>query len=96
LLAKISELVISTHTDCEVVGVEDNRLQVRIKGDPDIKDLGPFSTFVIAIGYESSHFLAQELEKENIPFTVHPVGDCVSPRNALHAISEGYNVAHSL
>jgi len=95
-LDKMSELGISTHTECEVIGVENDKLQVRVKGEQDSKEMGPFSSFVIATGYESNNSLSQELEKEKLRFTVHPIGDCVSPRNALHAISEGYQVAHSL
>jgi len=97
-LDKTSELRISTHTECEVVGVENRRLQVRKKGDQGPKELGPFSSFVIAIGYQSNNLLIQELDKEKgkLPFTVYSIGDCASPRNALHAISEGYNVSHSL
>jgi len=97
-LDKISVLGIGVHTGCEVVGLRENRLQVRLKGEEASKEMGPFNSFVVAIGYQSDNSLAKELEDQEgkVPFSVFSVGDCVSPRNALHAISEGYNVAHSL
>ena len=95
-LDKISELGIATHIECEVIRIENDRIRVRRKEDPE--DMGPFSSFVVATGYQSDNSLGQELEKEKgkLPFTIHSVGDCVSPRNVLHAISEGYNAAYSL
>jgi len=97
-LDKVKELGISAYTGCEVIGQEENMLQVRVTGEEDLKKIGPFSSFVIAIGYESTNSLLKELEeeKEKLPFAVHAVGDCLSPRNALHAIHEGYEIAHSL
>jgi 2,4-dienoyl-CoA reductase-like NADH-dependent reductase (Old Yellow Enzyme family)/thioredoxin reductase len=97
-LDKISELGIRTYTGCEVSGVDRNRLQARMTGESHPKNVGAFSTYVIAVGYQANDALALELNrrKENIRFPVFSIGDCVSPRNALHAIHEGYKVAHAL
>ena len=95
---KISELGISVHTSCQVLGVENNKLRVKLEGEENVKNLDSFSSYVVAVGYQSNNALTRELEKEKgrLPFSVHSVGDCVSPRNALHAVHEGFLVGHSL
>jgi len=93
---KISELEITIHTGCKVIGFKNNALQVAIKRTK--KTLGPYASCVVAVGYESNNALIQALEKErkDLPFKIHSIGDCVSPRNALHAIHEGFAVAYDL
>jgi 2,4-dienoyl-CoA reductase-like NADH-dependent reductase (Old Yellow Enzyme family)/thioredoxin reductase len=97
-LDKISELGIRTHVGCTVTGVDRNGLQARITGEAHIRSLGTFATYVIAVGYQANDALATELaeRRETLRFPVFSIGDCVSPRNALHAIHEGYKVAHAL
>lgn len=97
-LEKISELGISMHTECELVDLGKNKLKVRKCGEQEVIEMGLYSSYVIALGYESNDMLSQELKREagKIPFTVHSIGDSVSPRTALHAIREGCSVAHSL
>ncbi len=60
--------------------------------------LDSFSSYIVAVGYQPNNLLKEELEKEKekLSFQFYAIGDCVSPRKALDAISEGYLVAHSL
>ena len=97
-LEKISELRITVHTGIEVTDVDDGGLQVRMKGQTCLQRMEGFSTYVVAAGYQANNSLMQELESERkrLPFTFISVGDCVSPRNALYAIHEGYQAALAL
>jgi 2,4-dienoyl-CoA reductase-like NADH-dependent reductase (Old Yellow Enzyme family)/NADPH-dependent 2,4-dienoyl-CoA reductase/sulfur reductase-like enzyme len=93
---KISELNIPVHAGCEVSGIQKDRLQLKEEGC--LKTTEPFSSYVFAVGYEPENALirALEQEKSRLSFQIYSIGDCASPRNALHAIREGFEVAHSL
>lgn len=95
---KVSELNIKVYKDCQVIGLEDGGLKVTFKGEQEPRILGPFASYVIAVGYESEDSLRRELEAagDAVAFPIHSLGDCVSPRNVLQAIREGYCVAFSL
>ncbi|MFC1825380.1 FAD-dependent oxidoreductase [Thermodesulfobacteriota bacterium] len=95
---KMSELGISIQTDCRVIGLDEEGLLIEMKPDEDRKHLGPYETYVVAAGYEPNTHLKTSLEKEwaKPPFVIHSIGDCVSPRNALFAIHEGFEVAYAL
>jgi 2,4-dienoyl-CoA reductase-like NADH-dependent reductase (Old Yellow Enzyme family)/thioredoxin reductase len=95
---KVSEFKITVHKDCQVIGPEGGGLKVTFKGEPGPKILGPYASYVIAVGYQSEDSLKRELEAvgQRVTFPIHSLGDCVSPRNVLQAIREGYRVALSL
>lgn len=95
---KIAELEISIRTECQVIDIVDSKLRVKLKGEENLKVLDSFPSYIVAVGYQSNNLLKEELEKEKekLPFKFYAIGDCVSPRKALDAISEGYLVAHSL
>ena len=48
-------------------------------------------TIVLAVGAIPNDKLAEEL-KGKVP-EIHPVGDCIEPRNIRHAIADGFRVA---
>jgi 2-enoate reductase len=95
---KVSELNITVHKDCRVIGLEGGGLKASFKGETEPRILGPYASYVIAVGYESEDSLTKELEAagNEVAFPIHCLGDCVSPRNVLEAIREGYRVAFSL
>lgn len=55
-------------------------------------------TVVMAVGNKADADLVDFLEKEGIrqKFEVHLIGDCASPRKALDAIHEGFDLGRSL
>jgi NADPH-dependent 2,4-dienoyl-CoA reductase/sulfur reductase-like enzyme len=97
-LDKIAELGISTYTECQVIDIKDGKLRIKSKGEENLRMLDSFSSYIVAVGYQSNNLLKEELEKEKekLSFQFYAIGDCVSPRKALDAISEAYLVAHSL
>ena len=97
-LEKISELNVTIHKDCQVIGLENGGLKAKFNGKTEPTILGPYGSYVLAVGYESEDSLKRELEAlgHKVSFPIHCLGDCVSPRNVLQAVREGYDVAFSL
>ncbi|MEJ2718363.1 MAG: FAD-dependent oxidoreductase, partial [Deltaproteobacteria bacterium] len=95
---KLAELNVTVHTDCEVLGCEECSLRAKSASHTETHLLGPHGSYVIAVGYDPNDSLKRELGERApaSPFTIHSIGDCVFPRNALQAVSEGYRVAFSL
>lgn len=51
-------------------------------------------TVVLAMGATSERTLQEELER--MGFRIHSIGDCVEPRNGLHAVQEGAEIGREI
>lgn len=49
-----------------------------------------FDHVILALGRDPERTLLEEIGEANIP--VFAIGDCVSPRNAMEAIREGFDL----
>jgi 2,4-dienoyl-CoA reductase (NADPH2) len=71
--------------------IEDRSVVVHKGGQHET--ISNIDLIVLASGATPNNHLAEELMARNSVGELHMIGDCVIPRKALEAISEGYNVA---
>ena len=58
------------------------------------RELPPFDTLVLALGYRPSNALCAELSLAGVPFTA--IGDCRRVGKVLDAMHEAYTAAYNL
>jgi len=90
-MSNVKRYGITTITGARVVSVEDGNISYETPEGSFVKH---FDTIVVAAGSRSVKNLAEELEKEGIPFT--SVGDGVKPGKLDDAIHGGFLAALSL
>jgi len=71
-----------------------DRDKIVVSKDGNKKTLRGFNTTVVAVGSRSENSLAESV-KGLVP-EVWVIGDAVSPRNAFHAIREGYEAERKI
>jgi NADPH-dependent 2,4-dienoyl-CoA reductase/sulfur reductase-like enzyme len=92
LLHRIEELPIHVLTNTTVISFE--KKNVIIEKDGRQNTLPTFDTVVFAVGTRSVDELSEPLKRNGLK--VYTIGDAVTPRNALEAIHEGFEVGRKI
>ena len=94
LLESLREHKVKALTSTELVSVEpDGHVTVKDAYGSQ-RELPPFDTLVLAIGYRPSNTLCAELSLAGVPFTA--IGDCRRVGKMLDAMHEAYTTAYNL
>ena len=94
LLESLREHKVKALTSTELVSVgPDGRVAVKDAYGSQ-RELPPFDTLVLALGYRPSNALCAELSLAGVPFTA--IGDCRRVGKVLDAMHEAYTAAYNL
>lgn len=86
ILKELEERKVKIYINSKVIEVFDEGLKMEREGTEE--KVGPFDTVVLAVGVKSCDDLRSKVEGKVAKLKI--VGDAISPRKALEAISEGY------
>jgi hypothetical protein len=64
-----------------------------VKSEEKLTQLGPFDSFVFAVGSKSNRDLAEAMDQK---MPVEVIGDAVRPRTIYEAVCEGFEAALQL
>ena len=94
LLESLREHKVKALTSTELVSVEpDGHVTVKDAYGSQ-RELPPYDTLVLALGYRPSNTLCAELSLAGVPFTA--IGDCRRVGKVLDAMHEAYTTAYNL
>lgn len=94
LLESLREHKVKALTSTELVSAgPDGRVAVKDAYGSQ-RELPPFDTLVLALGYRPSNALCAELSLAGVPFTA--IGDCRRVGKVLDAMHEAYTAAYNL
>jgi NADPH-dependent 2,4-dienoyl-CoA reductase/sulfur reductase-like enzyme len=92
LMPRLAEPKIKILTSTKVENIDRDKIVVSKDGNK--KTLRGFNTTIVAVGSRSENSLAESVQ--GLVPEVWVIGDAVSPRNAFHAIREGYEVGRKI
>jgi 2,4-dienoyl-CoA reductase-like NADH-dependent reductase (Old Yellow Enzyme family)/thioredoxin reductase len=91
LLERLARFDVTILSLTKLIAIRDQ--WARVKSEEKLTQLGPFDSFVFAVGSKSNRDLAEAMDQK---MPVEVIGDAVRPRTIYEAVCEGFEAALQL